>query len=299
LCRTNLPDLLGYSSCFSDHLIQPPSASLFAQCYQHGANRKVCCQLSSAIADSSLSLILSLPLDRGEPFQGPVSMSLAQLEQAIEAFVSCPASDFAVHTLLLVSESEVSLTFLRHNRTYYQIFGLLVAKILGSQREDSTPLSRHDNLSSRESHLVLRKSTIPETLVREFCTADWLRTSVVLDDHDLHIQTSESTPPEVQATTRSQGGNTADLTCFEVQGTDKNHPGNGRTIVSISKSRWPCRYSRTIRPVTKVRLRQYMLVDHSYICKHSTVLHFVTALKPTTRRAPTASLRHSSAPESR
>jgi hypothetical protein len=89
---------------------------------------------------------------------------------------------------------EVTITFTEYNRPYQQIFGLLVAKILGSPRVDSTPLSRHDNLSSRESHLVLRKSTPPETLVREFYTADWLRTSVVLDDHDLHIQTSESTP---------------------------------------------------------------------------------------------------------
>jgi hypothetical protein len=97
--------------------------------------------------------------------------------------------------------------------------GLLSAKILGSQREDSTPLSRHDNLSSCESHLVLRKSTTPETLVREFCTADWLRMSVVLDDHDLHIQTSESTPLKL-----SQGGNTADVTCFGVQGTDWKYP---------------------------------------------------------------------------
>jgi hypothetical protein len=60
-------------------------------------------------------------------------MSLAQLEKAMKTSVSCPASNLAVHTFLLVSESEVSLTSFRHVRPYQQVFGLLVAKILGSQ----------------------------------------------------------------------------------------------------------------------------------------------------------------------
>jgi len=71
-----------------------------------------------------------------------------------------------------------------------------IAKILGSQQGAVLPiqnrLSRHDKLLLCGSHR-LRKVTLLKHLGcrREFCNDQLLRTPVMLDDHDLHIQTSE------------------------------------------------------------------------------------------------------------
>jgi len=74
-----------------------------------------------------------------------------------------------------------------------------IAKILGSQQGAVLPiqnrLSRHNKLLLCGSHR-LRKITLLKHLGcrREFCNHQLLRTPVMLDDHDLHIQTSELAP---------------------------------------------------------------------------------------------------------
>jgi len=74
-----------------------------------------------------------------------------------------------------------------------------IAKILGSQQGAVLPiqnrLSRHNKLLLCGSHR-LGKVTLLKHLGcrREFCNDQLLRTPVRLDDHDLHIQTSELAP---------------------------------------------------------------------------------------------------------